>query len=108
MLGSTAAVAVQRSPPMSSADRDEILGWCDDLLAVDEFDDYGPNGMQVPGRREVRKIVTGVSAHLELIERAIAADADLLAVHHGLFWEFLPRALSEQMAARLRAALTMG
>jgi dinuclear metal center YbgI/SA1388 family protein len=99
---------VQRSRPMGSADRDEILGWCDALLAVDDYDDYGPNGMQVPGRRRVRKIVTGVSAHLELIERAIAADADLLAVHHGLFWEFLPRALSEQMAARLRAALAGG
>lgn len=90
---------------MASADRDEIVGWCDELLAIDEFDDYGPNGMQVPGRRQVRKVVTGVSAHLELIERAIAADADLLAVHHGLFWEFLPRALSEQAAARLGAAL---
>jgi dinuclear metal center YbgI/SA1388 family protein len=93
---------------MGRADRDQILGWCDGLLAVGEFDDYGPNGMQVPGRREVGKVVTGVSAHLELIERAIAADADLLAVHHGLFWEFLPRALSEQTAARLRLALGNG
>lgn len=93
---------------MSSADRDEILGWCDALLAAAEFDDYGPNGMQVPGRHQVRKVVTGVSAHLELIERAIAARADILAVHHGLFWEFLPRALSEPMAARLRLALGEG
>ncbi len=87
------------------AERDQILGFCDELLASSEFDDYGPNGLQVPGAPEVRKVVTGVSAHLELIERSIDAGAELLIAHHGLFWEFHPRALSEQMAARLRAAL---
>lgn len=90
---------------MSSVERDEIVLWCNQLLDVGEFDDYGPNGLQVPGRREVGKIVTGVSAHLELIEQAIAAGAEMLLVHHGLFWEFLPRALSEQMAQRLKLAL---
>jgi dinuclear metal center YbgI/SA1388 family protein len=86
------------------ADRDDILGFCDELLGADEFADYGPNGLQVPGSREVRRLATGVSAHRELIERAAAAGADLLIAHHGLFWDFHPRALSEQMAARLRAA----
>jgi dinuclear metal center YbgI/SA1388 family protein len=90
---------------MQPADRDEIIGFCNELLAIDEFDDYGPNGIQVPGRPRVGTIVTGVSAHLELIERAIAAGADLLLVHHGLFWRSQPRALSEPMAARLRVAL---
>lgn len=90
---------------MSSVERDEILAWCDQQLAAGEFNDYGPNGVQVPGLRGVGKIVTGVSAHLGLIERAIAAGAEMLLVHHGLFWEFLPRALSEQMAERLRVAL---
>ncbi len=97
--------APARISAVSSVERDEILAWCDQLLGVGEFDDYGPNGIQVPGRSEVAKIVTGVSAHLELIERAITAGADMLVVHHGLFWEFLPRALSAQMAARLRVAL---
>jgi dinuclear metal center YbgI/SA1388 family protein len=86
-------------------ERDQILGFCDELLTSAEFDDYGPNGLQVPGAREVHKLVTGVSAHLELIERSIDAGAELLIAHHGLFWEFHPRALSEQMAARLRTAL---
>jgi dinuclear metal center YbgI/SA1388 family protein len=86
------------------ADRDDILGFCDELLGAHEFADYGPNGLQVPGSREVRRLATGVSAHRELIERAAAAGADLLIAHHGLFWDFHPRALSEQMAARLRAA----
>ena len=70
-----------------------------------DFDDYGPNGLQVPGSAEVERVITGVSAHRELIERAVAAGGQLLIAHHGLFWEFLPRALSEQMAERLRLAL---
>jgi dinuclear metal center YbgI/SA1388 family protein len=90
------------------ATRDEIIAFCDDLLETGAFDDYGPNGLQVPGTAEVGKIVTGVSAQRELIEGAIAAGAQLLLTHHGLFWDFHPRALSEQMAARLAAALGAG
>jgi dinuclear metal center YbgI/SA1388 family protein len=86
-------------------DRDEIISFCDELLDVARFDDYGPNGLQVPGGARVTKVVTGVSAHRALIERAIEAGAELLIAHHGLFWEFLPRALTEQMADRLRLAL---
>jgi dinuclear metal center YbgI/SA1388 family protein len=87
------------------ARRDDIIEFCDDLLDVAAFSDYGPNGLQVPGDPEIRKVVTGVSAHRELIERAVDAGAQLLLTHHGLFWEFLPRALSEPMAERLRLAL---
>jgi dinuclear metal center YbgI/SA1388 family protein len=87
------------------ADRDEIIAFCDELLEIEGFDDYGPNGLQVPGAAEVSKVVTGVSAHRELLERARDADAQLVLAHHGLFWDFHPRALSEQMAARLRIAL---
>ena len=86
------------------ADRDDIIAFCDELLDPAAFDDYGPNGLQVPGAREVTKVVTGVSAHLELIERAAAAGAQLVIAHHGLFWKFLPLELTEPMAARLRAA----
>ncbi len=90
------------------AARDEIIAFCDELLEARDFDDYGPNGLQVPGATEVGKVVTGVSAHLELLERARDAGAELVLVHHGLFWDFLPRALSEPMAARLRTALGAG
>lgn len=91
-----------------AADRDEIISFCDELLAASDYDDYGPNGLQVPGAARVSKVITGVSAHLELLERAVAAGGQLLIAHHGLFWEFHPRALSEQMAARLRLALGSG
>ena len=86
------------------AARDEIIAFCDDLLEITGFDDYGPNGLQVPGAGEVARVATGVSAHLELIDRAAEADAQLLLAHHGLFWDFHPRSLSEQMASRLRSA----
>jgi dinuclear metal center YbgI/SA1388 family protein len=87
------------------APRDDIIRFCDELLDVAAFDDYGPNGLQVPGQPDVAKVATGVSAHRELIERAVDGGAELLITHHGLFWEFLPRALSEPMAERLRLAL---
>jgi dinuclear metal center YbgI/SA1388 family protein len=90
------------------ASRDEIVSFCDELLEIERFGDYGPNGLQVPGTAAVAKVVSGVSANLELIERAVGSGADLLIVHHGLFWDFHPRALTEQMAARLRPALGSG
>ncbi len=87
------------------AGRDQIISFCDQVLEAQGFDDYGPNGLQVPGSAEVERVITGVSAHRELIDRAVAAGGQLLIAHHGLFWEFLPRELSEQMAERLRVAL---
>jgi dinuclear metal center YbgI/SA1388 family protein len=87
------------------ASRDEIIEFCDRLLEITAFEDYGPNGMQVPGSAEVSKVVSGVSASLELLERSAAAGAQLVIVHHGLFWGGAPAPLSEQMAARLRVSL---
>jgi len=56
------------------------------LLEPGRFKDYGPNGLQVEGRNEVRHLVCGVTASLALIDAAIAAQADAILVHHGLFW----------------------
>ena len=68
------------------ASRDEIVAHLDGLLRSRDFQDYGPNGLQVPGRAEVQRVVTGVSANRALIETAAELGADLLLVHHGLFW----------------------
>ncbi len=87
------------------ADRDEMIAYIDELLEIDRFGDYGPNGLQVPGRTEVDRVATAVSAHLASIEAAVESGADLLLTHHGLFWDFHGRALTEAMAARLRLAL---
>lgn len=67
-------------------ERSELLTAFDDLLAPERFRDYGPNGLQVEGRAQVRKMVSGVTASLALIEAAIAHQADTIFVHHGLFW----------------------
>jgi dinuclear metal center YbgI/SA1388 family protein len=64
----------------------EILNELDRLLEPQRFDDYAVNGLQVPGAERVSTLATGVSAHAELFELAASERADLLLVHHGLFW----------------------
>lgn len=66
--------------------RDELEAYLKGLLEADRFKDYGPNGLQVEGRPAIRKLVSGVTASLALIEAAVAAGADAILVHHGLFW----------------------
>ena len=90
------------------AGRDEIIAFCDQLLEIASYDDYGPNGLQVPGPQEVSKLATGVTANREFLVRARDAGAELALAHHGLFFGDAPRALSEQMAERLRVALCGG
>jgi dinuclear metal center YbgI/SA1388 family protein len=84
------------------ASRDELIGFLDELLEPSEFDDYGPNGLQVPGSAQVTSVATGVSAHAELFRRATEAGAELVLCHHGIFWEGAPRTITPQMKARLR------
>ena len=67
-------------------DRQELHTALDMLLQPERFKDYCPNGLQVEGQFEVRKIVSGVTASLALIEAAVAVKADTILVHHGLFW----------------------
>jgi dinuclear metal center YbgI/SA1388 family protein len=85
--------------------RDEIIAFCDELLDPGGFEDYGPNGLQVPGTAEVERVATGVTANLEFLERATASGAQLAIAHHGLFFGDSGGGLSEQLARRLRAAL---
>jgi dinuclear metal center YbgI/SA1388 family protein len=85
------------------ARRDEIVAHLDELLDARSWDDYGPNGLQVIGRDEVELVVTGVSAHRDLFERAAAAGAGMVLVHHGIFWRSTPQAVGAQMRGRLKA-----
>jgi dinuclear metal center YbgI/SA1388 family protein len=68
------------------AARNQIETTLNTLLAADSFNDYGPNGLQIEGAAQVRRIVSGVTASLDLIDAAIADGADAILVHHGLFW----------------------
>lgn len=67
-------------------ERLQLLQTLNALLQPERFRDYGPNGLQVEGAAQVRKMVSGVTASRALIEAAIAAKADTIFVHHGLFW----------------------
>jgi dinuclear metal center YbgI/SA1388 family protein len=80
----------------------DIIERLDGLLTPEGFRDVGPNGLQVPGTREVSRVVTGVSATRALIDSAIERRAGLIVVHHGLFWDFQPTGLTPLLAERLR------
>jgi dinuclear metal center YbgI/SA1388 family protein len=84
------------------AQRDEIIAFADELLDAGSYRDYGPMGMQVIGAEQVSKVVCGVSSSLELFERAAAAGAQLVFVHHGLLWENEPRTIDTRMKRRLQ------
>lgn len=86
-------------------ERTQLLHTLDQLLEPDRFRDYGPNGLQVEGASQVRKIVSGVTASRALIEAAIAAGADTLLVHHGLFWRGQDGRVTGWMRQRLALLL---
>ncbi|EKE86912.1 Nif3-like dinuclear metal center hexameric protein [Idiomarina xiamenensis] len=67
-------------------ERQTLTAYLSDLLMVDRIKDYCPNGLQVEGRAEINRIVTGVTASQALIDTAIEQQADTLLVHHGYFW----------------------
>jgi dinuclear metal center YbgI/SA1388 family protein len=84
------------------APRDDIVGYLYELLEIDAFSDYGPNGLQVPGAEEVTLVVTGVTAHRDLFEHAAEAGAQLVICHHGLFWDSHPRSIGAALKERLK------
>jgi dinuclear metal center YbgI/SA1388 family protein len=68
--------------------------YCNELMDVDSFQDYAPNGLQLDaGNKEIRRVVTGVTASQALIDAAVDQSADLLLVHHGYFWKGEPSVL---------------
>lgn len=91
-----------------AAARDDIEKHLRQLLEVDRFKDYGPNGLQVEGKPGISKIVSGVTASLALIDAAIAARADALLVHHGLFWRGQDGRLTGWLKARVERLMAHG
>jgi dinuclear metal center YbgI/SA1388 family protein len=88
-----------------------VVAALDELLEPGAFADLGPNGLQVPPppeRGEVRHVVTAVSAQRALFERAEELGAELVLVHHGLFWDFHPTGLTPILAERLRPLFRSG
>ena len=68
----------------------QLTTYLDNLLDVGSFKDYCPNGLQIQGKKNIKTIVSGVSANLALIEAAIEQSADAILVHHGFFWQNEP------------------
>lgn len=89
----------------SAVSRHALAQALDQLLQPARFKDYGPNGLQVEGRSEVRKLVSGVTASRALIDAAVAEGADAILVHHGLFWRGQDGCVTGWMKQRLSRLL---
>ncbi|OAD85223.1 hypothetical protein ATN89_06235 [Comamonas thiooxydans] len=86
-------------------ERNTLLSVFNGLLQPERFKDYGPNGLQVEGKSEIRRIVSGVTASRALIEAAIEAGADAIFVHHGLFWRGMDGRITGWLKERIRLLL---
>lgn len=83
--------------------RNELVNYLNDLLEIDNFKDYGPNGLQVEGKEEIQKVAFAVSATIDSVEKACDWGADALIAHHGLFWRFHgPKTITGAFAGRVK------
>lgn len=85
--------------------REELVSYLDGLLESGKFRDYCPNGLQVEGRSEVRRIVAGVTASQDLLDAAVLRGADAILVHHGYFWKGEDGRITGIRRQRLRALI---
>ena len=83
----------------------ELARYLDELLEAPAFADYAPNGLQVAGRRPVRRLISGVTACQALLDEAVRRDADAVLVHHGYFWKNEDPRVDGMKASRLRTLL---
>ena len=74
-------------------------------LSSDKINDYAPNGLQVEGKTEIKKIITGVTASQALIDYAIRQNADAILVHHGYFWKSENPCIRGMKGKRIKALL---
>jgi dinuclear metal center YbgI/SA1388 family protein len=85
------------------ADRDEIVAHANALLEIEKWPEFAPQGLQVVGAADVTRIACGVSCSRELFERAVSSGAELVLVHHGLFWRNEPLVVDARLRGRLEA-----
>jgi dinuclear metal center YbgI/SA1388 family protein len=90
------------------ASRSDIESYLGALLDLGKFRDYGPNGLQIEGKAEVHKLISGVTASRALIEAAIEQQADAILVHHGLFWRGHDGRLTGWLKARVELLMAHG
>jgi dinuclear metal center YbgI/SA1388 family protein len=85
------------------ADRDTIVDHCNDLLNLHSHPDFGPMGVQYLGSEEVTTVACAVSVSVDVIKAAAEEGADMLIVHHGMFWNNEPRTIDKRHEQRLQA-----
>ena len=85
--------------------RSALLAAFNTEMQPERFKDYGPNGLQVEGKADIRKLVSGVTASRALIDAAITAGADAIFVHHGLFWRGQDGTITGWMKERVKRLL---
>ncbi|MDX1669339.1 MAG: Nif3-like dinuclear metal center hexameric protein [Limnobacter sp.] len=90
---------------MKSVDRDELHQLLSNMLDPNRMADYCPNGLQVEGKREICKVITGVTASKDLLDLAVERQADAILVHHGLMWKGDPQTITGFRKHRLQTAL---
>ena len=88
--------------------RQQLSEFLDNLLEPERFQDYCPNGLQVEGKNEIHRLVTGVTASQALVDEAIKRRADAILVHHGYFWRGEQPCLTGMKARRIRSLLSAG
>jgi dinuclear metal center YbgI/SA1388 family protein len=86
--------------------RQQLSEFLDNLLEPERFQDYCPNGLQVEGKNEIHRLVTGVTASQALVDEAIKRRADAILVHHGYFWRGEQPCLTGMKARRIRSLLS--
>lgn len=83
----------------------QLLDYLDQLLQADKIKDYCPNGLQIEGKNDIKRVVTGVTASQALIDAAVAQQADAILVHHGYFWKGESPCLRGMKKRRIQALL---
>ncbi|MBZ5486661.1 Nif3-like dinuclear metal center hexameric protein [Halomonas aquamarina] len=85
--------------------RDQIVAACDHQLRAATFKDYTINGLQVAGREQVKRVMSGVTASQALLDEAVAWQADMVLVHHGYFWKNEPVAITGMKHRRIKTLI---
>lgn len=85
--------------------RQALLTELETLLQPFKFRDYAPNGLQVEGKDEIKRVVTGVTACQALLDEAVKLQADAVLVHHGYFWKGEPAQITGMKKRRLQTLL---
>ena len=88
---------------MNTISRSKLEEFLNKILNIHQYQDYGPNGLQIEGCNEITKIAFAVSAQKESISKSIEGKANCLIAHHGLFWKFHGvRTITKSFGERVR------